>query len=65
MDALAEIRRDLRESGAVRFGTFTLASGQTSDVYVDVKRAWTAPVRLRRIAAALAERCRGADALAG
>jgi len=65
MDALGEIRKDLTESGAVRFGTFTLASGQTSDVYVDVKRAWTSPARLRRIAEALAGRCRGADALAG
>jgi orotate phosphoribosyltransferase len=65
MDALGEIRRDLTESGAVRFGTFTLASGQTSDVYVDVKRAWTSPARLHRLAGALAERCKGADALAG
>jgi orotate phosphoribosyltransferase len=65
MDAHREILSDLTESGAVRFGEFTLASGQTSDVYVDVKRAWTSPARLRRIADALALRCRGADALAG
>jgi orotate phosphoribosyltransferase len=65
MDADGAIRADLLESGAVRFGQFTLASGQSSDVYVDVKRAWTAPARLRRIAEALADRCRGAEALAG
>ena len=61
--------RDLVElllaSGAVRFGEFTLASGQTSDVYVDIKRAWTDPARLRRIGRALASRVGEADRLAG
>jgi len=60
-----DIARDLTESGAVRFGTFTLASGQTSDVYVDVKRAWTSPARLARLAEALSAYCEGVDALAG
>ncbi len=39
----ATLVADLLDSGAVRFGTFTLTSGQTSDVYVDVKRASTDP----------------------
>ena len=55
----------LRESGAVKFGTFTLASGATSDVYVDVKRVWTEPTRLRTIARALAARLGPCDRLAG
>jgi orotate phosphoribosyltransferase len=56
---------DLLGSGAVRFGTFTLASGQTSDVYVDVKRATTDPARLARIARGLAAHLGTEDRLAG
>ncbi|HEV8050304.1 MAG TPA: orotate phosphoribosyltransferase [Thermoplasmata archaeon] len=56
---------DLLDSGAVRFGTFTLTSGQTSDVYVDVKRATTDPERLGRIAALLTEHVGDAERLAG
>lgn len=55
----------LRACGAVRFGHFTLASGATSDVYVDIKRAWTDPARLGRIAQALAARVGPAERLAG
>ncbi len=55
----------LLASGAVRFGEFTLASGQRSDVYVDIKRAWTDPARLRPIAEALTLRVQGAERLAG
>ncbi|HZY92964.1 MAG TPA: orotate phosphoribosyltransferase [Thermoplasmata archaeon] len=55
----------LLDSGAVRFGDFTLASGQHSDVYVDIKRAWTDPLRLRTMGRALAERTDGCDRLAG
>lgn len=62
-------RRELVElllgSGAVRFGEFTLASGQSSDVYVDIKRAWTDPRRLRSLAIALAARVGAVDRLAG
>lgn len=61
----ADIVRVLRDADAVRFGTFTLASGATSDVYVDVKRAWTDPGRLGVLAHALAVRVRDADRLAG
>jgi orotate phosphoribosyltransferase len=60
-----DLAKDLLESGAVRFGTFTLTSGQTSDVYVDVKRATTDPDRLRRIAERLVGRVGDADRLAG
>ena len=51
-----EIVRALLDAGAVRFGDFTLASGEKSDVYIDVKRAWTDPKRLDLLARALASR---------
>jgi orotate phosphoribosyltransferase len=65
MDAHESLTRMLRESGSVRFGQFTLASGRTSDVYVDIKRAWTDPARLELLARALAERVGDVDRLAG
>ncbi|MCI4365615.1 MAG: orotate phosphoribosyltransferase [Thermoplasmata archaeon] len=55
----------LLDASAVRFGSFTLASGETSDVYVDVKRAWTDPARLQLLARALAARVGTTDRLAG
>lgn len=55
----------LAACGAFRRGSFRLASGATSDVYVDVKKAWTDPGRLRTLAGALAPRTEGAAALAG
>ena len=61
----ARVARELLAAQAVRFGTFTLASGATSDVYIDVKRAWTSPARLELLARALAARVGPADRLAG
>jgi len=55
----------LLSSGSVRFGQFTLTSGQTSNVYIDVKRAWTNPARLTVMADALARRIGDAERLAG
>ena len=55
----------LLDAGAVRFGDFTLASGEKSDVYIDVKRAWTDPRRLRVLAGSLASRVGTTDRLAG
>lgn len=60
-----DIVRLLLDSGAVRFGEFTLASGEKSDVYIDVKRAWPDPDRLDRMAAALAARTGTPDRIAG
>ena len=60
-----ELGRLLTGCGAVRFGEFTLASGATSDVYVDIKKAWTDPTRLAQIAEALAARVGTVDRLAG
>jgi len=59
------IVRMLLEAAAVRFGEFTLASGEKSDVYIDVKRAWTDPRRLDLLARALAARVGSTDRLAG
>jgi orotate phosphoribosyltransferase len=56
---------ELVEAGAVRFGEFTLASGRTSDVYVDVKRAWPDPRRLAGLAGALAARAADEETIAG
>lgn len=55
----------LLSSGSVRFGQFTLTSGQTSKVYIDVKRAWTDPGRLSILAEALSRRVGDATRLAG
>ncbi len=63
--ARAEVVATLLDAEAVRFGDFTLASGAKSDVYVDVKRAWTDPHRLSVLARALAARVGEVDRLAG
>jgi len=63
--APAAIARMLTECGAVRFGRFTLTSGQVSDVYVDIKKAWTDPARLALLATELARRVGSAERLAG
>ena len=55
----------LLDAGAVRFGDFTLTSGEKSDVYIDVKRAWTDPRRLQLLAESLAPRVGTVDRLAG
>ena len=60
-----EIARMLLKAGAVRFGEFTLASGEKSDVYIDVKRAWPDPARLTLMARALASRVGREPRLAG
>ena len=63
-DAAAVVQA-LLAAGAVRFGEFTLASGERSDVYIDVKRAWTDPGRLDLLGRALAARVGTVDRLAG
>ena len=55
----------LKASGALQFGTFTLASGKTSSYYVDIKKAITRPDLLRTIAEAMAPYARTADRIAG
>ncbi len=55
----------LKACGAVRFGSFTLASGKTSSYYVDIKKAVTRPDLLRTIAEAMAPYALGVDRIAG
>src|SRR3989442_11137445 len=55
----------LKASGALQFGTFTLASGKTSSYYVDIKRAIPRPDQLRTIAKAMVPFARGASRIAG
>jgi orotate phosphoribosyltransferase len=64
-DERSAIVRMLLAADAVRFGDFTLTSGEKSDVYIDVKRAWTEPRRLELLARALAQRVGSTDRLAG
>ncbi len=42
----------LFEAGCVRFGAFTLASGQTSPIYVDLRRVISYPELFRQVVAA-------------
>lgn len=65
---MTSVSEHLLRCGAVRFGRFTLTSGQPSDYYVDVKAATTDPAVLRAIAAemaAIADRDGPFDAVAG
>jgi len=55
----------LKASGALRFGTFTLASGKTSPYYVDIKKAITRPEILRAIGRGIAKYAHRADRIAG
>lgn len=59
------LRDELVRCGAVKFGEFTLTSGQKSRYYVDVKQATTVPDVLRKIADALRARVGDAQVLAG
>src|SRR5919204_115100 len=51
--------------GAVKFGRFKLASGATSDYYVDIKKASTDPNVLRLMGEGLGKRVGGAQRIAG
>ncbi len=55
----------LISAGAIRFGEFTLASGKTSTVYIDIKKAITDPGILKAIASEVLVRIGDFDAVAG
>ena len=56
---------DLKASGALQLGTFTLASGKTSSYYVDIKKAVTRPHVLRSIADSMTAYANKVDRIAG
>ncbi len=51
----------LLDLGCVRFGEFTLKSGQVSPIYLDLRRLVARPVVLRQVAAAYAGLLRGLE----
>lgn len=55
----------LKDCGAIQFGKFVLTSGAISDYYVDIKKASTNPVVLKKIAEAMKEYTQGYDIIAG
>jgi len=60
-----EIVNMLKECGAVQFGSFVLTSGATSNYYIDIKKASTKPVILKKISHAMAPYTKGYDMIAG
>jgi orotate phosphoribosyltransferase len=50
----AELKRSLKECGALLYGDFTLASGKKSRYYIDIKKASTDPKVLAQIADSMA-----------
>lgn len=48
------LKESLKECGALMYGTFTLASGEESTYYIDIKKASTDPMVLGEIATRLA-----------
>lgn len=55
----------LKECKAIQFGRFVLTSGAISDYYIDIKKASTNPIILKKIAETMAEYTEGYDILAG
>lgn len=55
------LAKDLIDSQCVRFGQFTLKSGQTSPIYLDLRRLVSHPAILRRVAQAYGEILRGLE----
>ncbi|MEM0467043.1 MAG: orotate phosphoribosyltransferase [Candidatus Thermoplasmatota archaeon] len=55
----------LKECGAIKFGRFVLTSGAISEYYIDIKKASTNPVILKKIAEEMKTYAKGYDYIAG
>lgn len=60
-----ELIQSLKDCGAIQFGRFVLTSGAISDYYVDIKKASTNPLVLKRITKEFSRYVSGYDVLAG
>lgn len=60
-----ELIKLLKQCKAIQFGHFVLRSGATSNYYIDIKKASTDPLILKKIAEAIAEYAKGYELLAG
>lgn len=57
----SELARDMMDSACVRFGQFTLKSGQVSPIYLDLRQLVSYPRILQRVARAYARVLRALD----
>ena len=66
---MSELKKALKDCGALQFGDFVLASGAKSQYYIDIKRASTDPKVLYLISQLMADRMQNngikADRIAG
>ncbi|MBE8538964.1 orotate phosphoribosyltransferase [Geoglobus acetivorans] len=58
---MPDLLKMLVDSGAIKYGEFTLSSGKKSSVYIDIKRAVTRPDVLETVAGMMAEKLKSAD----